>query len=126
MEKNLHLPNQQVSVSSGLTEDDAFVESLKKDVLLSCHPATHTTKDVAEHLGLEICKKIISRFHHDINPKKLSASTSTADLGFDWFDSLQLLAHIEMVLNKDVFPRDMEYEKFSLANVIAIFNQNLK
>lgn len=126
MEKNLHLPNQQVSVPSGLTEDDAFVESLKKDVLLSCHPATNTTKDVAEHLGLEICKKIISRFHQDINPKKLSASTSTADLGFDWFDSLQLLAHIEMVLNKDVFPRDMEYEKFSLANVIAIFNQNLK
>lgn len=122
--KNICLLNRRKFVPPGLpNDDDAFVVSLRNDVLLSCRSVARFTEDVTERMGLEICKKIISRFHCYINTEKLSASTSTADLGFDWFDNLQLLAFIEMVFDKDVFPHNMEHQKFNFAEVITFINE---
>ncbi len=75
-------------------------------------------EEVVDYVVLNVIKQIITDNHPHIKADDITMQTTNSDLELDSFDSLELLAHVEMLFDKDIFNVDMEKTSFAMADIV--------
>lgn len=131
--KNLFLINLKNDWSFDLDLVDALIEKSAVEVpdelcengfdadASFCQNAGEYERDVEEvvdYVMLNVIKQIITDNHPHIKADDITMQTTNSDLELDSFDSLELLAHVEMLFDEDIFNVNMEKTSFTMADIV--------
>lgn len=130
MEENMFLRGQRNKNSFDLQRISILINAAKLEQLpVELLKEETDVDDVVNYAALSIIRQIIKECHGDVyKSEEINLNTSTKILKFDWFDSLQLLAKIEIRLEKlsdSLFHDGMEHETFDMAKVVSDLKNNL-
>ena len=107
----VELPDEFCDDELGTAEaDNSFCQNMgefKRDV-----------EKVVDYVVLNVIKQIITDNHPHIKADDITMQTTNSDLELDSFDSLELLAHVEMLFDEDIFNVNMEKTSFTMADIV--------
>lgn len=85
-----------------------------------CQNAGEYERDVEEivdYVVLNMIKQIIADKHPQTDVDNITLQTTNSDLELDSFDSLELLAQVEILFDENIFDIDMEKTSFAMADI---------
>ena len=85
-----------------------------------CQNAGEYERDVEEivdYVVLNMIKQIIADKHPQTDVDNITLQTTNSDLELDSFDSLELLAQVEILFDEDIFDIDMEKKSFAMSDI---------
>ena len=109
----VELPDEFCDDELGTAEaDNSFCQNMgecKRDV---------DVDEVVDYVVLNVIKQIITDNHPHIKADDITMQTTNSDLELDSFDSLELLAHVEMLFDENIFNVNMEKTSFTMADIV--------
>lgn len=107
----VELPDEFCDDELGTAEaDNSFCQNMgecKRDV-----------DEVVDYVVLNVIKQIITDNHPHIKADDITMQTTNSDLELDSFDSLELLAHVEMLFDENIFNVNMKKTSFTMADIV--------